>query len=174
MLSLIYIYIFKNFFKVMTMPYHSLPYPKKQKKNNKFKPWTTTFTFFTTLIFNVTLSLFLHCSINPVQQWPASSVTFHIVKSSWIKTVLISLTLILKYGWNSCFIPEGYKVSYSVTFNMKWSLAIYWLFCSHVNCYRQLVLVIVLVTNLEKLNCVEICTQEKTNTTKNLTILWVS
>ena len=68
MLSLIYIYIFKNCFKVMTMPYHSLPYPKKQKKNNKFKPWTTTFKFFTTLIFNVTLSLFLHCSINPVQQ----------------------------------------------------------------------------------------------------------
>ena len=85
MLSLIYIYIFKNCFKVMTMPYHSLPYPKKQKENNKFKPWTTKFTFLTTLIFNVTLSLFLHCSINPVQQWPASSVTFHIVKSSWIK-----------------------------------------------------------------------------------------
>ena len=67
MLSLIYIYIFKNFFKVMTMPYHSLPYPKKQKENYKFKPWTTKFTFLTTLIFNVTLSLFLH-SINPVQQ----------------------------------------------------------------------------------------------------------
>ena len=38
--------------------YHPLPYPKNKRKIMKFKPWTTTFTFFTTLIFNVTLSLF--------------------------------------------------------------------------------------------------------------------
>ena len=54
------LYIFNNnCFKLMTMPlsFITIP-PKNKRKIIKCKPWTTTFTFFTTLIFNVTLSLF--------------------------------------------------------------------------------------------------------------------
>ena len=54
------LYIFNNnCFKLLTMPlsFITIP-PKNKRKIIKCKPWTTTFTFFTTLIFNVTLSLF--------------------------------------------------------------------------------------------------------------------
>ena len=54
------LYVFNNnCFKLMTMPlsFITIP-PKNKRKIIKCKPWTTKFTFFTTLIFNVTLSLF--------------------------------------------------------------------------------------------------------------------
>ena len=58
-LSLIYIYLIIIVSNSWPCHYHSLPYPPKNKRKIiKCKPWTTTFTFFTTLIFNVTLSLF--------------------------------------------------------------------------------------------------------------------